>query len=318
MTRLPHDRFAIPALFASVGIAACLALAAAGSASDEKEFSIAVDVERVELNVTVLTPDGRLVPDLTADNFRVFEDGVEQQIRSFSALERPLNLALVIDNSRSMGPQRAPVIMGAMRLSALSHADDDIAVVHFNETPRVGLGGRSINAADAPKLREALFELRPDGMTALYDALSVALGELDRGPWKRQAAVVFSDGADNASQAALEDALTRLKRSNAMVYAIGLSEPQDPYASPKVLRQITRVSGGAAFFPDSTEELFAACERIAREIRAQYTVSYSPSHPSRDGGYRRIRVEVASPKHRKLEVRAREGYLPAEAEAKEK
>lgn len=301
------------ALLLGAGVACVLCWVAAGSglarADDQApEFTIAVDVSQVVLDVTVRDRRGRLIPGLIADRFRVYEDGVEQEILDVSQADRPLTLGLVVDSSRSIGERRREIIQGAMRLAALSHDNDDLFLVSFNDRPRFGLGRDTAYTRDLPTLRTALFRMRPEGMTSLYDAVLSALDHLSRGKWEREAAVVFSDGGDTASQATLEETLERVRRSDALVYTIGLASEINPYRSSKTLKQIARASGGEAYFPRREYELERACEEIATEMRSQYTVTYSPSGASHEGLYRKIEVNVVGEGSDKWRVRAREGY----------
>ena len=302
-----------PALFRSAGaLLVCAALLAAStlrSQIPEKDFTIAVDVDRVVLDVTVTDRKGRWIPGLAAEQFRLFEDGVEQEVLDVTQEDRPLTLALVIDSSRSIGDRRSEVIVGAMRLAVLSHDQDDLFLVSFNDSPRLGLAENGTFTNSLPTLRDSLFSMKPEGRTALFDALIMALDKLREGKWEREAAVIFSDGGDTASNATLEDALDRVQRSNALVYAIGLASEINPYRSPKTLRKLAEASGGEAYFPSTDDELKRVCEAIAEEMRSQYTLTYAPSNGRQEGRYREIRVKVSNAKAEKWEVRAREGYF---------
>jgi VWFA-related protein len=277
-------------------------------AQEYEDFKIAVEVNQVVLDVTVYDRQGRLVSGLTPDSFRVLEDGVEQQILHLTQEDRPLTLGLVVDSSRSIGERRAEVIEGAMRLARLSHERDDVFLVSFNDSARIGLDREAASARSLSVLRDALIAMRPEGQTALYDGLSLALDELDRGKWERQAAVVFSDGGDTSSKATIEETLERVRRSNGLVYAIGLASPTNPYRSPKVLKKLARASGGEAYFPEGSSELQSVCEAIAKEMRSQYTLTYAPANPRQQGLYREITVRLADPAAKGWKVRAREGY----------
>ncbi|MEZ5397405.1 MAG: VWA domain-containing protein [Bryobacterales bacterium] len=273
------------------------------------DFTIAVDVDRVVLDVTVTDRKGRWISGLGAGNFRILEDGKEQTILDVTQEDRPLTLGLVIDSSRSVGERRAEIIEGAMRLAALSRDDDDLFLVSFNDVPRLGLSGPESFTRHLPTLRHALFEMVPDGRTALYDAVAVALDKLAQGKWDRQAAVIFSDGGDTASLLTLDQTLDRVRRSNALVYAIGLASEINPYRSSKTLKQLAHASGGEAFFPTERKSLQRVCETIAHEIRSQYTLTYAPSNSRQEGAYRKIEIEVRGEDGKKLDARTREGYF---------
>ena len=311
---------ATPALFPSVGALCVLGVLLAGPLTNaqtpNEDFTIAVDVSRVVLDVTVTDRKGRWIPGVTAGQFRVFEDGVEQEVLHVTQEDRPLTLGLVIDSSRSIGERRREVIVGAMRLAVLSHEQDDLFLVSFNDRPRLSQFENGHFTRNLPTLRSALFEMKPEGLTALYDAVVMALDKLSEGKWEREAAVLFSDGGDTASDATMEETLERVQRSNALVYAIGLASEINPYRSPKTLKKLAQASGGEAFFPVTDEELKRVCEDIATEMRSQYTLTYAPSNPRREGRYREIKVQVENEGGKDWQVRAREGYFePAAGEA---
>jgi VWFA-related protein len=277
-------------------------------AQEPEDFKIAVEVERVVLDVTVYDKDHRLVPGLDSESFRVLEDGVEQPILHLTQEDRPLTLGLVVDSSRSIGERRAEVIEGALRLAKLSHDRDDVFLISFNDSPQLRLARDSAFTKSPGMLREALLEMKPEGQTALYDGLIMALDELARGKWERQAAVIFSDGGDTASKATVKETVERVRRSNALVYAIGLASMDDPYRSPKVLKKLARASGGVAYFPEEASDLQGVCEAIANEMRSQYTLTYAPANPRHEGVYREIEIQLVEPDSKGWTVRAREGY----------
>jgi Ca-activated chloride channel family protein len=296
----------------SVAVVLLMTAVAAGAPGAQDDASgightIQVDVARVLLNVSVKTKKGRPIPGLQAEDFLVFEDGVQQSLLSFSATDRPLTLAFVIDNSRSMRTQQAEVINGVVKLAMLRHAGDHTLAVQFSDSfTAVAPPGRPLTHLE---LRDRLISLYPDGMTSLYDGVAHALSLAERGPHQRQALVVLSDGGDTASEITLESLMEKLRRSNAIVYAVGLSTPDNRYNSPGALRKIADVSGGAAFFPSSHENLMAVCERIAEEIRSQYTLSYAPTNTRREGVFRTVEVHLRPGAARKAVVQTREGYF---------
>ena len=149
--------------------------------------------------------------------------------------------------------------------------------------------------------------LRPDGRTALYDAVMAGLDRLDEGSRSRKVLIVMSDGGDNASRATLDQVLDRARQSDATIYTIGLFDPGDPDANPGVLKSLAQMTGGERYLPRSAGPLLLACQRIARDIRSGYTIAFEPS--KRDGKYHRIRVEVDRADGRRLAVRTRPGYI---------
>jgi len=121
--------------------------------------------------------------------------------------------------------------------------------------------------------------------------------------------VVISDGGDNASTHKLADVLQMAERSSAIIYTVGLFEPDDKDANPRVLSRLAQATGGEAFFPEKLDEVVSICERIARDIRSQYTIGYFSSSAKQEGVFRSVRVSAHAPDHGKLAVRTRQGYI---------
>ncbi len=121
--------------------------------------------------------------------------------------------------------------------------------------------------------------------------------------------IVVSDGGDNASRRSLDQVMKLAGQSSAVIYTVGVFDEEDPDRNPGVLKRLARATGGELFFPSKLGEVVAICERIARDIRHQYTFGYVPSNPARDGSYRAIRVLARTKGHGKLSVRTRTGYI---------
>jgi Ca-activated chloride channel family protein len=256
--------------------------------------------------VTVTNGNDRLVAGLTQDRFRVYDNDRPVDIRFFSSEDAPVAVALVIDNSASMRSRHGEVVAAAASFARLSNPADEMLAIVFNEDVEDALGGRHLTAADETELANALDAVRPDGRTALYDALMAALDRLDGVETARRVMILLSDGGDNASTASLDAVLDRARRSNVTIYAIGLVDAMNSDVDTGVLKKLSALSGGERYLPASPGGLLQACGRIAREIRQSYTVSIEPA---RDGAFHRLRVAVMGPDGRKLTVRTRPGYL---------
>lgn len=266
--------------------------------------------ELVVLPVTVTDDRGRLITDLSQDSFVVFDENRRQQIAAFSSEDIPVSIAFVIDDSGSMRGRLGQVIAAALAFARWSHPEDELLVIAFNDAVRDALGGRRVTAADAADLEQALRTLRPDGQTALYDALMDALDHLEQSDRQRRVLVLVSDGGDNASRATLEQVLERARRSDVTIYPIGLYDEHARDSNPGVLKKLAEATGGERFLPKSPGPLMTACEQIAREIRNSYTVGYVP--PDHDGRFHRVRVEIEAADRRSLNVRTRPGYVAAD------
>jgi Ca-activated chloride channel homolog len=266
--------------------------------------------ELVVLPVVVTDKQGRYVSDLERDRFTVFDNGRRVPIEIFSNEDTPLTIGLIIDASGSMGSKLGEVIMAALAFARSSNPQDELFVVRFNDDVQHVIRDRPfLLAEDLGVLNVALRSMRPEGRTALYDALVEGIDHLGRGARARKVLVVVSDGGDNASEATLDHVLGRARESNAMIYTLGIFEPEDIDRNPGVLKSLARATGGDRFLPRTPGEMLQVCERIAREIRSGYTIGYVP--PDRDGNYHRVRVDVQPSPSQKITVRTRPGYFAA-------
>lgn len=289
-------------------------VAPASSGQDQGAYRITVDVDLVLLQATVRDGKGWLVSDLREQDFQVYEDGVPQRIRLFQREDVPVTVGLVVDHSGSMGPKLRNVITAARTFVQSSNPKDEMFVVNFNEKVILGLPGaiRFTNRSD--ELERAILMTPATGQTALYDAVGDALERLQAGSRDKKVLIVISDGADNASARTLGETLEMAGRSSAVIYRVGIFDAADPDRNPGVLRRFARATGGEAFFPSQLNEVVATCERIAHDIRNQYTIGYVPANPAPPGAYRAIRVVAGAPGRSRLSVRTRAGYIAGGAE----
>jgi Ca-activated chloride channel family protein len=270
--------------------------------------TIQVNVDLVVLHGTVRSHNGPFVSGLGKENFQVYEDGVPQQISSFSSEDIPVTVGLVVDNSGSMRPKIGEVFAAAMAFARSSNPADQMFVVQFNENVSFGLPADTPFTDKEPQLRMALSRIKATGMTALYDAVAAALAHVEEGNRDKKVLIVISDGADNASKHKLTQLMAMAKQSDTIIYTMGLFEDDDPDRNPGVLKQLARATGGEAFFPESLKEVVPICQQIAHEIRNQYTIAYVPTNRKQDGAYRVIQVKASAPGRGRLSVRTRAGY----------
>jgi Ca-activated chloride channel family protein len=272
-------------------------------------YAIRTNVDLVVLHATVRDHKGTPVSGLGKESFQVYEDKVPQPIESFSHEDLPVTVGLVIDSSGSMRPKRADVIAAAMAFVRSSNPADQIFVVNFNEHVSLGLPVNLPFANNAGQLESALFRRNISGMTALYDAVTLAIEHLQKGKSDKKVLIVVSDGGDNASQQSLAQVLSLVNQSSALIYTVGIFDENDEDRNPRVLKQLSRASGGEAFFPETLEEILPICEQIAHDIRNQYTITFAPTNKIQNGAYRKIEVkarELASGS--RLSVSTRAGY----------
>jgi Ca-activated chloride channel homolog len=276
---------------------------------DARSFRISVDVPLVVLHATVTDRGSGLVSDLGVQDFEVYEDGVPQRIRLFKNEDMPVTVGLIVDHSSTMGPKLAEVSAAARTFVQSSNRDDEMFVINFNEKVSLGLPGRTRFANNTAELENAITAAPAGGKTALYDAIAKGLEELHAGSRDEKVLIVVSDGGDNASTQSLPQVMKLAEQSSVVIYTIGILNEEDPDRKPGVLKHLAQASGGEAFFPDQLSQVVSVCERIARDIRHQYTIGYVPSNPARDGTYRAIRVVARAKRHGRLSVRTRTGYI---------
>jgi len=280
-----------------------------------------VDVNLVNILCSVRDGKGRLVPDLTEDEFQITEDGVEQEIRYFTReTDLPLTIGLLVDVSRSQESLIEIEREAAYRFFSEVLREKDLAfLMSFGaqvELLQDLTGSRSL-------LRQGLDELRlnaavggilpgpvPTGRqtgTALYDAVFLAADERLRHEVGRKAVVVISDGVDQGSMVDKRRAIELAQKSDAIIYSIHYSDPQYqmPGSGFSDLRQMSNETGGRAFRVTRRETLEMIFAQIQEEMRNQYSIAYAPTNSERDGAYRRVRVRTTRKGH---SVQARQGY----------
>jgi len=299
---------ALPALFPI--LLAGLASAEALPAGQDRDagFRISVDVALVVLPATVTDRQGGFVSDLGERDFLVYENGVLQHIQLFKNEDVSVTVGLVVDQSTSMRPKLTDVIAAARSFVRSSNPEDEMFVVNFNEHVSLGLPGAVRFTNNTVELANAIVVRPAGGQTALYDAIAKSLEELQAGSRDKKVLIVVSDGGDNASARSLSQVMKLAEQSSAVIYTIGLFDEEDEDRNPGVLKHLAQATGGEAFLPSQIGEVAPICERIARDIRHQYTIGYVPTNLAPDGAYRTIRVLARAPGHDKLSVRTRTGY----------
>lgn len=271
--------------------------------------TFSVNADLVVLNVTARDRAGDFISTLRPEDFRVYEDGRPQEIRLFRHEDIPVTVGLLVDNSSSMGSKRNDVTAAALAFVRSSNPRDEIFIVNFNDRVTFGLPSQELFSANPAELERALNHLPPYGMTALYDAIEAGLEHMQKATTGKKVLIVISDGGDNASHYKLSQVLEAAERSDVMIYTIGIFDEHNGDQNPRVLRKLASATGGEAFFPTESSQMTSICQRIAADIRHQYTIGYIPSNPKLDNTYRSIRVTVKNPRGGKVFVRTRDGYI---------
>ena len=264
------------------------------TAPQQPAFRAGVDV--VSLNVTVTDRGARFVTDLSRESFRVYEDGVLQDITYFARQQLPIALALLVDTSASMDEEMATAQEAAIGFAQRLNPDDLAEIVDFDS--RVDVLQTFTN--DIEQLERAIRQTSAGGSTSLYNALYISLKEIGKAPLRvedvrREAIVVLSDGEDTSSLVTFEEVLDLAKRSETAIYTIGLKVDESGSGFREadfVLRQLAQETGGRAFFPDDANDLAGIYEQISDELSNQYSLGYISANPLRNGRWRRIVVRV--------------------------
>jgi Ca-activated chloride channel family protein len=272
-------------------------------------FKISTDVELVLLDVSVKGWQGNYRSGLGRDSFRVYENGEPQTISEFASGDVPVVAGLVMDDSGSMRSKRPETILAGLAFIEASNPQDQIFVVNFNENARRGLPTSVPFSDDINLLRSALAIGRPEGRTALYDAIALALKHLESGRHDRKALVVVSDGGDNISEHTFKEVATLIQESRATIYTVGIFDADDSDRNPDVLKHIADLSGGERFLPNSLDQIVPICQKIAKDIRNRYTIGYVPVRRDNKSALRKIRVVTVAPDGEKLIVRTRASYV---------
>jgi Ca-activated chloride channel homolog len=271
-----------------------------------QNYTLRTTSRLVLLDVSVKDAKGGFVSDLTKDQFQVYEDGKLQGVSQFANADVPVTVGLVIDESGSMLPKRPDVLTAALEFIHDSNPHDEMFVVNFNERARLGMPNDLPFSDQVNALRLALFQGIPDGRTALYDAVALALRHLELGRREKKALVLISDGGDNASRHTRADAMRDVLTSLATIYTVGIFDENDIDRNPSVLEKLAQVSGGVAYFPKQLDQVIPICKQIAKDIRTRYTIGYIPSPNGKL--VRHIKVVASAPGHANLIVRARTSY----------
>ncbi len=273
-------------------------------------------MELVLLDVSVKDAKGGYVSGLTKDDFRVLESGVPQNITGFSHADAPITAGLVMDASGSMLHKQKDVIAAGLVFAAASNPRDQLFVVNFNDTVRSGLSEGVPFSDDPGVLRLALSRSRPEGRTALYDAVAYALEHLNTGDREKKALVLVTDGGDNCSKLTSQELMWRIERSQATIYTVGLFDDEDEDRNPRLLNRIAHLSGGECFMPRQAEDVIPVCRKIAEDIRNRYTIGYVPARGVSDAAkaaavkpeIRSIKVLASAAGRERLIVRTRTSY----------
>ena len=277
---------------------------------------IPVRTDLVSLTLTVTDLYGRYVSGLTKNAFTIIDNNQEQEITYFSDSDAPVSIGVLFDVSGSMSGEKIAKARNALkRFIASSHPSDEYFLIAFNSRAQLLLD----RSRDGEALLEKLTLVQPKQNTALYDAVYLGIERVTRGSHQKRALLIISDGQDNSSRYNFGEVRRLMKESDVVTYAVGVIDAGDMGSSigmqgQAFLDELTSVTGGKSFYPASNVEMDEIFERIALELRHQYSIGYTPSDFQPDGKWRKVKVKVKPPRGLpRLTVRAREGYYATPA-----
>lgn len=302
-----------PPLLLGLGLAAGLTVVSAQPPEQDAQTplpSFRTEVDVVSLNVTATDSDNRFITDIPQEDFRVYEDGVQQEITFFNRSQLPIALSLLMDTSASMDERMGTAQEAAIGFARGLRPEDLAEIIDFDS--RVDILQTFTN--DLQDLEDAIRLTSAGGSTSLYNALYISLKELSKAPLqtaeiRRQAVVVLSDGEDTSSLLTFDEVLELAKRSETAIYTIGLQADSDRRAGFReadfVLRQLAHETGGRSFFPGDVNDLPTIYQQISDELSSQYTLGYISANPMRNGQWRRTIVQV---EREEATARTKQGY----------
>jgi Ca-activated chloride channel family protein len=269
---------------------------------------ISVHTELVVVPAVVTDARGQLVSGLTQDDFRVSENGHPLPIVAFHHGEASLTLGLVVDRSQSMRAKGDALFAVVSRVLQVAGPGDELFAVSFNDRVRFALPEDRPFTNVGGAILTATAAVPAEGQTALYDGVAAALERLQLGRAERHALIIVSDGGDNASRRKYDEILALVRQSDAVIYAIGLLG-SDEQEDAGLLKRLCKDTGGVAYFPATMEDIAMVSSQIARDLREQYTLGFTPTESRSSRKFHAIDVTATAADHRRLRVRARTGYL---------
>ena len=294
--------------------------AAAGVKGDALDVSrpqqIHMDVDLALVNVTVTDPYNRVVTGLGPDNFRIFEDKVEQEVVNFSSEDVPASIGVILDLSGSMADKLGRAKEATLQFLKAANPQDEFFLIGFND--RVQLLNRFTD--DVETLQARMLTISAKGATALLDAIYLGLTQMKDAHYSRRALLIISDGGDNHSRYSERDIKRLVREADTQLYSIGIFNPirygartPEELNGPSLLTEITELTGGRAFAADDPNELFDIATKIGQELRNQYVLAYRPSNKEHNARWRKIKIKLHVPKGLPpLNVYAKTGYYASD------
>ena len=283
---------------------------------DDPPGPVRIKTDLVTLTLTVTDLYGRYVSGLSKNAFTVLDNNQEQEISFFSDSDAPVSVGVLFDVSGSMGGEKIQKARKALsRFINSSHPSDEYFLIAFNSRAQLLLD----RTRDGDAVLQKLTLVSPRQNTALYDAVYLGIERVTRGAHQKKALLIISDGQDNSSRYNFGEVRRLMKESDVVTYAVGIIDASDAQSQlgmqgQAFLDELTSVTGGKSFYPTSDIEMDEIFERIALELRHQYSIGYTPKDFQPDGKWRKVKVRVKPPRGLpRLTVRSREGYYATPA-----
>lgn len=282
----------------------------AKQATSRKDARLRINVNLVQVPMTVTDPMNRLVTGLEKENFALFDNNTNQTIRYFSSEDAPLTIGIIFDLSGSMGSKFVRARKALAEFLRTSNPQDEFFVVGFNDRPSVIVDYTS----DPDDVEARMVMLKPENRTALIDAVYLGVDHLRQAKYERKALLIISDGGDNRSRYTEGELRRVVRESDVQIYSIGIFDNYAPTTEevlgPDLLKEICEMTGGRLFnVGGDLNDLQDIATRISAELRNQYVIGYTPSEIKHDGNWRKLKVKLVPPPGLpQLTVHFRQGY----------
>ena len=268
------------------------------AASAQTGTTLRVETTLVVVPVSVTDHSNRFVVGLDKQNFKVFEDGVEQKITQFSGEDVPISIGILVDTSASMGSRIATSREAVKEFLKTMNAKDEAFLVEFSEQATL----TSSFTRNTGEIIDKLASTAPEGTTALIDAVDLGVETMKEAHNARKALLLVSDGGENSSHYKAEDVKEVIRKADVQVYAMGVFDPLEKLgilsglvSGPAFLSNLCDQTGGRVFPANSYAVLPTVARRIGIELRNQYVLAYYPTNRERNGEYRKLEVKLTPP-----------------------
>ena len=282
----------------------------AAQATSHRDSRLRVDVNLVQVPLSVTDPMTRLVTGLEKENFQLFDNNIGQSIKYFSSEDAPLTIGIIFDLSGSMSSKFVRARKALTEFLRTSNPQDEFFVVGFNDRPAIIVDYTS----DPDDVEARMVMLKPENRTALIDAVYLGVDHLRQAKYDRKALLIISDGGDNRSRYTEGELRRVVRESDVQIYSIGIFDTYAPTTEeqlgPDLLKDICEMTGGRLFnVGGDVGDLQDIATRISAELRNQYVIGYTPSDAKHDGNWRKLRVKLLPPPGLPaLTVHFRQGY----------